>query len=130
MKLSFVKKSSLILIGLFIFSFVTVYAQDRSKVYSADDIVKEKLETIKDKLDLSHDQLNKVAAIDKELEAKLEAAKDNTEAKKMYKWRDEEYKKVLSPEQFKKYLKEQQAIVDEAQFNWMQEHGTPVEMPQ
>lgn len=126
MKSSFLKRSGLILMGLFLLSLVSVHAQDQSKVFSADEIVAEKMEAIKEKLNLTDDQLEKVKAIDKQTEQKLEEAPDNTAARKVYQWRDGEYKKVFSVEQYKKYLKEKQAIVDEAQAAWMQKNGTPV----
>ncbi|MDL2223915.1 hypothetical protein LJB92_01220 [Bacteroidales bacterium OttesenSCG-928-M06] len=122
---SFFRKSTFILIGLFMLSLVAVKAQN--KVYKAEDIVKDKLEVIQATLNLSDDQVVKIKAIDKETENKLEEAPDNSAAKKVYQWRDNEYKKVLTAEQFKKYLKEKQAIVDEAQATWMQSHGTVVE---
>lgn len=125
MKHSFFGKSTLILIALFIFSFASVKAQN--KIYKAEDIVKDKLEVIQATLDLTDDQVVKIKAIDKETENKLDEAVDNSAAKKVYQWRDNEYKKVLNAQQFKKYLAEKQAIVDEAQAVWMQKNGTVVE---
>lgn len=119
-------KSLLVLVSVFMFSVVGVMAQDKSGVFLADPIVQDKLEVIKEALNLSAEQVQKIKAIDKECEAKLEEAPDNTAARKVYVWRDNEYKKVLTAEQFRTYMKEKQAIVDEAQFRWMQEHGTVV----
>lgn len=124
MKHSFLKKGALIFVGLLFLAISGANAQ--SKVYKAEDIVKDKLEAIQSKLDLSAEQVDKIKAIDKETEKKLDAAADNTAAKKVYKWRDGEYKKVLTAEQFKKYLKEQEAIVDEAQAAWSQSHATVI----
>ncbi|MCC8145125.1 MAG: hypothetical protein LIO93_01525, partial [Bacteroidales bacterium] len=103
MKHSFFNKSTLILIGLCMFSFV-VEAQD--KIYKAEDIVKDKLEVIQAALNLTDDQVSKIKDIDKETENKLDEAPDNTAAKKVYQWRDNEYKKVLTADQFKRYMKE------------------------
>ncbi len=126
MKHSLLQISKLILMGLFAFTWVGLQAQ--SKVYKAEDIVKDKLEVIQEKLGLSADQLAKIKAIDKETEKKLDEAADNSAAKKVYQWRDNEYKKVLTAEQFKTYLKEKQAIVDEAQAAWTKTHATEVEI--
>jgi hypothetical protein len=128
MKQSILRKSILTLVGILAFSISGVMAQDRSDVYKYDPIVKDKLEVIKSRLNLSEDQINQIKSIDLETENKLEAAANNTEARKVYKWRDGEYKKVMSTEQFRKYQKEQQQIVDEAQFKWMYKNGTPVPM--
>ncbi|MDH8701916.1 hypothetical protein M2138_001268 [Dysgonomonadaceae bacterium PH5-43] len=126
MKNSFFKKSMLIASIAIVFSFLGANAQSQDKVYAAEDIIKEKLEVIKEALNLTDDQVVKIKAIDKQTEQKLEEAPNNTAAKKVYKWRDGEYKKVLTAEQFKVYLKKQQEIVDEAQATWMQSHGTEV----
>lgn len=126
MKQLIIKRSLLVLVGVFMFSLTSLFAQDKSKVYEAEPIVKDKLEVIKERLNLTADQLTKVKAIDKQCEEKLEAAVDNTAARKVYQWRDGEYKKVFTAEQYKAYMKEKQDIVDEAQFRWMREHGTVV----
>jgi hypothetical protein len=127
MKRSFTSKCRLILIGIFVFSITGLFAQSKTGVYTADSVVKDKLEVIKEKLNLSDDQLVKIRAIDKQTEEKLEAASDNTAARKVYTWRDGEYKKVLSATQFKTYLKEKEAIVDEAQSRWSDAHATVIE---
>ena len=119
-------KCVFVLIGVFMFSVMGLVAQNKNGVYLADPIVKDKLEVIKETLNLTAEQVQKIKAIDKECEAKLEEAPNNTAARKVYEWRDKEYKKVLTAEQFKTYMKQKQAIVDEAQFRWMQEHGTVV----
>lgn len=128
MKCSIFKKSALVLIGLFVFSLAGLNAQSKSKIYRASDIVKDKLETIQAKLNLSDDQLAKVKAIDLETEGKLEAAPDNTAARRVYEWRDSQYKTVLTAAQYRTYLKEKQAIVDEAQASWNETHGTVIEV--
>lgn len=123
MTLSFSRKSILIFVSLFILSTTGIFAQNKNYVYESDPIVKDKIEVIKERLNLNADQVDAVVAIDKECERKLEEAPDNTAARRVYQWRDGEYKKVFTAEQYKTYLREKQSIVDEAQFRWMQEHG-------
>jgi hypothetical protein len=128
MKHSIFKKSALILVGLFAISFFSLQAQKQSGVFGIEDTVRERLETIQAKLNLSGSQLAEIKAIDAETEARLEAAANNTAARRVYEWRDAQYKKVLSAEQFRTFLKERQAIVDAAQAAWSATNGTPVEV--
>ena len=128
MKCSIFKKSALILIGMFVFALAGLNAQTKSGVFNADEIVQKRLGVIQTKLNLSDAQLTKIKAIDLETEKKLEAAPNNTAARKVYVWRDEQYRGVLSVAQFKIYMKERQTILDAAQAAWSERNGTPVEV--
>jgi len=127
MKHSIFKKGALVLVALFAVSFFSLQAQNRSNIYDAVDIVKDKLEVIQGKLGLSEQQVRQIQSIDEETESRLDAAPNNTAARKVYEWRDAQYKRVLTAAQFRIYLREKQAIVDEAQAAWSDAHGTPVE---
>ena len=128
MKCSIFKKSALVLIGMFVFSLAGLNAQTKSKVFNANEIVQEKLGTIQAKLDLTADQVTKIQAIDLDTERRLEASPNNTASRKIYEWRDGQYRGVLSAAQFRTYVREKQAIVDAAQAAWCEKNGTPVEV--
>lgn len=123
------KKALFTLVALFMLSVAGTQAQvltNTTNEYNATEIVKEKTETIQEKLGLTDDQMAKIQEIDKDIEAKLDAAADNTAAIKVYEEKEAAYKKVLSEEQFKKYIAEQEAIQAEAQQKWAEAHATQI----
>ena len=128
MKHSILRKSVLVLVGLFTFAFFSLQAQRSSNVFSAEDTVRDRMAIIQAKLNLSVEQVAKIKSIDSQTEARLSAAADNAAARRVYEWRDAQYRTVLSAEQFRTFVRERQAIVDAAQAAWSGRSGTAADV--
>jgi len=112
--LRFFSTKSLIIISCFLLSISVAKAQNSE----AEQVIGHQIEILKDKLDLSEDQVSKLKELNKEYALKTKNL-TTTEANKLRKEKEAEYKKVLNSDQYAKWQKEKDEINAEAQMKYL-----------